>query len=90
MIFTGLYSTSNGWCFLIPGKSSSVLFKSLLFFIDHLSLHGIEKALECFQTRSDDVNAHVFSPSEIQEYNRYSKKTAYFLGIHCLLVVKPE
>jgi hypothetical protein len=42
-----------------------------LFFIDHLSLHGIEKALDFFQTKSDGVNAHVFSPNEFQEYNRY-------------------
>ncbi|CAB4005561.1 DNA-dependent kinase catalytic subunit-like [Paramuricea clavata] len=55
---------------IFQGKTSSVLFKSLLFFIDHLSLHGIEKALEFFQTKSDGVNAHVFSPNEIQEYNR--------------------
>ena len=56
--------------FDILGQTTSVLWKSLLYFIDKLSLYGIEKAFECFSTTSDGVNTHVFSPKEIQEYNR--------------------
>ncbi|XP_028413162.1 DNA-dependent protein kinase catalytic subunit-like [Dendronephthya gigantea] len=55
---------------IFQGKTTSVLWRTLLYFIEKLSLNGIEKAFECFPTTSDGVNTHAFSPSEIQEYNR--------------------
>ena len=47
-----------------------MLFQSLRFFVDKLSLHGIEAAEKCFKTANVGVNAQLFSPTEIEEYNR--------------------
>lgn len=60
--------------FLAPkdGKKSSVLFQSLNFFVTKMAMFGINEARECFTAGASSSREEVFTPREIDSYNRYT------------------
>ena len=52
------------------GKKCSVLLKSLNFFVTKLAMFGITAARNCFPTGVSSGDAGVFTPKEIDNYNR--------------------
>lgn len=52
-----------------PSDKESKLFASLSFFLEHLALQDIHAAARCF---TNGHNEAVFTPHEVDEYNRYS------------------
>lgn len=54
-------------------KYKSVLFGSLRHFLSELAMFGIQAAANCFKSTSSSRGTEdVFSPKEIDEYNRCS------------------
>ena len=52
-----------------PSDKESKLFASLNFFLEHLALEDIHAAAKCFTSGHSEA---VFTPHEVDEYNRYS------------------
>jgi len=52
------------------GKKCSVLLKSLNFFVTKLAMFDITAARDCFPTGVSSGDAGVFTPKEIDNYNR--------------------
>lgn len=56
-----------------PSDKDSKLFASMNFFLKHLALEGIHAAAKCFTSGlSEESTREVFTPQEVDEYNRYS------------------
>ena len=56
-----------------PSDKDSKLFTSLNFFLEHLALEGIHAAAKCFTSGlSQESTCEVFTPQEVDEYNRCS------------------
>ena len=49
-----------------PNEKPSCLFECLEFFASKLALHGLEVAVDCFESSSESV----LSPREVEDYNR--------------------
>lgn len=64
------------YLFVTPDKSKkpSVLFKSVSFFLSTMAMLGITAASNCFTAGSSSVKSEVFTPKEIDSYNRYVTK----------------
>lgn len=62
------------YLFVTPdnGKKPSVLFKSVSFFLSKMAMLGITAASNCFTAGSSSVKSEVFTPKEIDSYNRYT------------------
>lgn len=58
------------------GKKSSVLFKSLTFFLSNMAMSGITATCNCFTTGSSSGKSEVFTPKETDSYNRYALQDA--------------
>ncbi|KAL9956083.1 hypothetical protein ACROYT_G037506 [Oculina patagonica] len=52
------------------GKKSSVLFKSVAFFLSYMAMSGITAASNCFTPGSSSGKSEVFTPKETDSYNR--------------------
>lgn len=52
------------------GKKSSVLFKSLSFFVTKMAMFGITAARDCFTVGVSSDKVEIFTPNEIDSYNR--------------------
>lgn len=67
---------SHNYLFLAPkdGKKFSVLFKSLNFFLSKLAMLGITAASNCYTAGPSSSKAEIFSPKEIDSYNRYDTR----------------
>ena len=55
---------------LKDGKKCSVLLRSLKFFLSKMAMLGITAASECFASETVASKPDVFTPKEIDDYNR--------------------
>lgn len=66
------FQSQSAVYFVAPkdGKKSSVVFKSLNFFLTKMAMFGITAARDCFTGGMSSDVAEVFTPTEIDSYNK--------------------
>lgn len=71
-----IYYWASIYLFVTPesSKKPSVLFKSVSFFLSTMAMLGITAASNCFTAGLSSVKSEVFTPKEIDSYNRYGTK----------------